>query len=161
MDGIIQYTNGWTGLEYKTSGYGPEIPKRQHSLQIRTYNSLLKVCYKIILRGYVVMYLERGNLKRHILGPYDAANSRQLVTDWMFRSINGYKAATRVLKDPSVQNIKRMVAYRPCQSAEDHENYMARRYDFSKKPCPLLPYCSKGDSSCGKAVHSILKGGMA
>jgi hypothetical protein len=160
MDMVCNYHDRWwVGYEFKTIGGEPEKPKRQHVLQVRTYTAMLDLCYGIRPHAYVILYIDRGHLKRTLFGPYNARASVSQTRDWIFRSIRGFKAATRVLKDPSVPNIREMVSHRPCRSVEDHDDYMARKYEFSIKPCPLLSQCSRGDKAACGAVRDVLHAG--
>lgn len=158
VDLICRYNGKFIVYEFKTIGDEPKKPKREHQLQVRHYVALLKLNFKIDVYGYTIVYIGRPHLERWKFGPYSAKDSIQQTTDWIFRAIKGFKAATQVRTNPTKHNIKELIAARPCKSEKDFDEYMSRRYEFSRRPCPLLQACTKGDKACYAVVSEMLEG---
>lgn len=142
----------WVAYEFKTTGAKPQQPKRQHQVQIRTYCEMLKKCFGIFVSAYTIVYIGRENLARTTFGPYDDKKTSATTREWMWRSIKGFKAATKARNVPTLANYMEVAEHRPCRSEKDFDDYMSRKYDMSQKPCPMLPYCTKSTKRAAKAA---------
>jgi hypothetical protein len=161
VDMICRYGKRWILLDFKTTALSPGKPKREHLLQVRHYVAMLQREHNIRIEGYYIIYIGRRKPaeERWIYGPYNARTSVAETTEWMFRAIRGYKAATRVRNgDLSKKAVAELVLSRPCHSVADFDAYMSRRYEFSSKDCPMLKVCSKGNRACYNEVLSLLQG---
>lgn len=148
----------WVAFEFKTIGRKPDRPKRQHEVQIRTYCEMLKKCFDIHVAAYTIVYIGRENLVRTTFGPFSDKKSSPVTREWMWRSIKGFKAATVARNSPTLENYVAVAEHRPCRSEKDFDDYMSRRYDFSQKACPMLPYCYKSTKSAARAALEAVSG---
>jgi len=153
----------WVLHDFKTTGkFGWWLPKSQHLLQLRTYALLLMLNYRIRIDGYSVIYVARTDLEYEVFGPYSPRRSLQQTRDWTFRAIAGFKAATQLRKaaavtaNPDDVLVRAVVRQRPCRCKSSHDEYMGREYNFSKEPCPLLSYCSRGDHQAARMLRAGL-----
>lgn len=142
----------WVAFEFKTTGRKPDQPKRQHEVQIRTYCEMLKKCFGIYISAYTIVYIGRENLARTTFGPFSDKKTAPITREWMWRSIKGFKAATKARNDATLENYMEVAEHRPCRCHEDYERYMSRRYDLSQRDCPMLPYCTKSTKRAAKAA---------
>lgn len=152
-DNLFKIGNYYVLKEYKTVGakyindprYMKYLPFKSHVHQIESYGPLLKKCYGIVPKYYVIIYISRDPAKDSLIsvGIIKKYTKQILKQRWVEikRGNKGFSCVKSIKmsrKEESIKaKLKKLLKLKPCTCKKDFNGYMKDAFFFTET-CPFL-----------------------